>query len=240
MGKLAMKMSIFAIAMCCTQSSAQDASIPNFSPSSDVGWIPFGPEFIPPPSGPQPVASDPAHPFIANAIEYRAGQPDVIFPDRQPTFPVADLTNPILQPWAREELRKINDIVLSGKPVFERRTGCWPSGVPAFNLYVVLPNYFHSDADQLSNIALLTLLKRMDRTDITPHGFRSTFRDWTAEQTDHTREVAEIALGHRVTNQVEAAYRRGDLFEKRRRLREEWAQYCVPERKIAVINQNAA
>jgi hypothetical protein len=121
---------------------AQDVSTPNFAPSPDVGWVSYGPEFIPPASGPRPVAADPAHPFIANAVEYRAGQPDVTFPDRQPTFPVADLTNPILQPWAREELRKLNEIVLSGKPVFEKRTGCWPSGVPAYNLYVVLPTYF--------------------------------------------------------------------------------------------------
>lgn len=98
---------------------AQDVPIPNFSPAPDVGWISFGPEYIPPASGPKPVAADPAHPFIANAVEYRAGQPGVIFPDRQPTFPVADLTNPILQPWSREELRKVNEIVLSGKPVFE-------------------------------------------------------------------------------------------------------------------------
>jgi hypothetical protein len=55
---------------------------------------------------------------------------------------VADLANPILQPWARAELKKLNEIVLSGKPVFEKRTGCWPSGVPAYNLYVVLPTHF--------------------------------------------------------------------------------------------------
>jgi integrase len=64
------------------------------------------------------------------------------------------------------------------------------------------------------------LLERMARTDITPHGFRSAFRDWAAEQTAFPREVAEMALGHAVGNQVEAAYRRGDLREKHRRLME--------------------
>ena len=78
----------------------------------------------------------------------------------------------------------------------------------------------------LSNMALLALLKRMQRSEITPHGFRSTFRDWAAEETDYPREVAEMALAHAVGDKVEAAYRRGDLFEKRRALMAEWADYC--------------
>jgi integrase len=76
-----------------------------------------------------------------------------------------------------------------------------------------------------SNMTLLALLKRMGRSDLTAHGFRSTFRDWAAEQTDFPREVAEMALAHAVSDKVEAAYRRGDLFEKRRRLMEAWATY---------------
>jgi integrase len=78
----------------------------------------------------------------------------------------------------------------------------------------------------LSNAAMLALLKRMDRSDLTVHGFRSTFRDWAAERTNYPREVAEMALAHAVSDKVEAAYRRGDLFKKRRRLMEEWSQYC--------------
>jgi integrase len=77
----------------------------------------------------------------------------------------------------------------------------------------------------LSNNALLALLKRMDRHDITTHGFRSTFRDWAAEQTDYPREVAEMALAHTVSDKVEAAYRRGDLFTKRKRMMEDWAKF---------------
>jgi len=60
-----------------------------------------------------------------------------------------------------------------------------------------------------------------------PHGFRSSFRDWVAEETDHPREVAESALAHKVGSQIEAAYRRSDLFERRRRLMEEWAGYLA-------------
>jgi integrase len=78
----------------------------------------------------------------------------------------------------------------------------------------------------LSNMAMLKVLERMGRTDLTAHGFRSTFRDWAAERTSYPREVAEMALAHAVGDKVEAAYRRGDLFTKRRRLMEEWARHC--------------
>jgi integrase len=79
----------------------------------------------------------------------------------------------------------------------------------------------------LSNMALLILLGRMSRGDVTTHGFRSTFRDWAAERTNFPREVAEAALAHAIDDKVEAAYRRGDLFEKRRRLMEAWAEFCA-------------
>lgn len=78
----------------------------------------------------------------------------------------------------------------------------------------------------LSNMAMLTLLRRMGRADLTVHGFRSTFRDWAAETTAYPGEVVEMALAHAVGDKVEAAYRRGDLFDKRRRLMEEWGQYA--------------
>jgi integrase len=78
----------------------------------------------------------------------------------------------------------------------------------------------------LSNMAFLQLLKRMGRGDLTAHGFRSTFRDWAAERTAYPREVAEMALAHTIGDKVEAAYRRGDLFEKRRKMMNAWADYC--------------
>jgi integrase len=79
----------------------------------------------------------------------------------------------------------------------------------------------------ISDMRMFDLLRRMGRGDLTVHGFRSTFRDWTAEMTNYPREVAEMALAHVVEGKVEGAYRRGDLFEKRRRLMDEWAQYCA-------------
>jgi integrase len=76
-------------------------------------------------------------------------------------------------------------------------------------------------------MALLETLKDMGRGDITTHGFRSTFRDWGSEMTAFPHEVLEMALAHVVSDKVEAAYRRGDLLEKRRRLMAEWADYCA-------------
>lgn len=77
----------------------------------------------------------------------------------------------------------------------------------------------------LSNMAMLKLLKRMQRTDLTVHGFRSTFRDWCAETTNYPRDVAEMALAHTIKDNAEAAYRRGDMFEKRARLMADWCAY---------------
>lgn len=78
----------------------------------------------------------------------------------------------------------------------------------------------------LSNMACLALLRRMKRTDLTVHGFRSTFRDWAAEKTNFARDVAEMALAHTIKDNVEAAYRRGDLLDKRRVMMAQWADYC--------------
>lgn len=77
----------------------------------------------------------------------------------------------------------------------------------------------------LSDMTLSAVLKRMDLKHYTVHGFRSTFRDWAAETTNHSSETVEMALAHTISNKVEAAYRRGDLLEKRRDLMKDWAQF---------------
>jgi integrase len=87
----------------------------------------------------------------------------------------------------------------------------------------------------LSNMAMLAVLKRMGRGDLTAHGFRSTFRDWAAECTGFPREVIEMALAHTIESKVEAAYRRGDLFQKRRQLMEAWARFCLTSRSQAGV-----
>ena len=81
----------------------------------------------------------------------------------------------------------------------------------------------------MSNMALLALLKRLKRSDLTTHGFRSTFRDWTSECTAFPSEVAEMALAHAIRDKTESAYRRGDLFDKRRDLMQAWADYIDGE-----------
>lgn len=89
---------------------------------------------------------------------------------------------------------------------------------------LVFPN--RSGGKPLSETAFAALLDRMGYGAVTAHGFRSSFRDWAAEETTASHEVAEMALAHVIANKAEAAYRRGDLFAKRRLLMEQWEAYC--------------
>lgn len=84
---------------------------------------------------------------------------------------------------------------------------------------------------QLSDMTLTLLLRRM-QVDAVPHGFRSSFRDWVAEQTSHPRELAEKALAHTLPDPVEAAYQRGDMLERRRELMQAWARHCTKKRRL--------
>ena len=84
--------------------------------------------------------------------------------------------------------------------------------------------FTHRDGRPLHDSQLRRLLRELGVAAV-PHGFRSTFRDWAGEETDHPREVIEAALAHVVRNRVEAAYARSDLFERRRVLMEDWARY---------------
>jgi integrase len=79
----------------------------------------------------------------------------------------------------------------------------------------------------IASTAFFYLVRDMGRSNLTAHGFRSTFRDWTAERTNFAPEVAEMALAHTVADSVERAYRRGDLFQKRRQLADAWAKFCA-------------
>ena len=93
----------------------------------------------------------------------------------------------------------------------------------------------------LSNTALLQLMRGMgygangERGDYVPHGFRSSFRDWSGEVSSFPRDVAEMDLAHVIENKVEAAYRRGDLFEKRRLMMEAWADYLNSANRVADV-----
>jgi len=103
------------------------AFVPRFAPDVATAWQvahPDGDDYIPPQSGPKPVTYDPAHPFI----------PTDPTGTTQPTYRIADLANPILKPWAKDQMRKANEEVLAGKIPFVPRERCWPAGVPAFVL----------------------------------------------------------------------------------------------------------
>ena len=103
----------------------------------------------------------------------------------------------------------------------------------------VFPGSYHGKA--IGKNMPLRLLNQITGTSATVHGFRSSFRDWAAERTSFPREVAEMALAHAIPNAVEAAYRRGDLFEKRSRLVDAWADYCAkPDSKgVTPMKKNA-
>ena len=105
-----------------------------------------------------------------------------------------------------------------------------PLSAPALAILRALPRasefvFAGQTGRPLSNMALLALLGRMGRGELTAHGFRSSFSDWCAERTAFPAEVREMALAHTVGDKVEAAYRRGDLFEKRRQVAEAWARF---------------
>ncbi len=134
-------------AMLWPQAAAAQPSVavPNLFVDSETGWLPVGDEFLPPPSGPGPVTFDKRHPYVDNGAARRA--------HTQPTFRVADLANPILQPWAVEQMRKANDEVLAGKVPFRPRESCYPAGVPGFLVYnLVFPNRFLQTAKQVTII----------------------------------------------------------------------------------------
>src|SRR5215472_4223206 len=116
----------FCLAAVNHSAMAQGASRPDFAPNASVGWYAYNRIFIPPASGAGPVQQDPAHPYVPND-EFRVT-------GRQPTQRLADLNNPIFQPWARDVVRKRNELVLAGKLVPSPSSSCWPIGVTAFLL----------------------------------------------------------------------------------------------------------
>lgn len=113
--------------------SADEARAPDFAPDPNTGWQAPEDEFIPPPSGPGPVLSDPAHPYLS-FYKYPRNE--------HAAYRVADLSNPILQPWTREALRKANERALSGGDVALPKERCWPVGVPGFDILPATPIYF--------------------------------------------------------------------------------------------------
>lgn len=98
---------------------------------------------------------------------------------------------------------------------------------------------FSRNNRKLSNMAMTMLLRRLN-ADITVHGFRSTFRDWASEETNHPSEVCEMALAHSINSKVEKAYRRGNLIERRRALLQDWQDYCLSKQQENVLELKVA
>jgi hypothetical protein len=120
---------VFGAACPKTLAAQQSAAVPDFTIDSKSAWLMVGDEFLPPPSGPGPVTFDKRYPYVDNRAARLAGI--------QPTYRVADLTNPILKPWVVEEMRKANDWVLAGKVPFRARERCYPAGVPGWVIYTL-------------------------------------------------------------------------------------------------------
>lgn len=122
-------------------------------------------------------------------------------------------------PAERMKAKKEHRVALSSKAlaVLKAQKEASPLGL-------VFPGM--KEGKPLSDMSLTAVLRRMERHDITVHGFRSTFRDWAAESTAYPSEMVEMALAHTIGNKVEAAYRRGDMLEKRRRLMQDWCDFC--------------
>ena len=143
---------ICAVVLCLgsqTQTVNAQATIPNFAPDPETSWYPpgpFGDNFLPPESGAGPVMSPPDHPYRPNDLD---GQADAA---SKPTYRVADLSNPILTPWAIEQMKPWNEMALSGEKVpFTARERCYPPGVPAWNVFrrVAPPMIFFAQTPEI-------------------------------------------------------------------------------------------
>jgi hypothetical protein len=134
---------------------------------------PTGDDFIPVPGKPEPVKSDPAHPYVPNGG------------GRQPTYRIADLTNPILKPWAIEKMKKANDEVLAGKVPYITRERCWPAGVPGSLVYTRggQPLFFYQTKDKITIVNELNFETRHIYLNV-PHS-KNPKPSWYGESVGH-------------------------------------------------------
>jgi hypothetical protein len=131
---------LIAVACAGTTPAWAQTSPPAFS-ANNVGWIAVGTEWTAMPGSPQPVKQDPAHRYVPNNV------------GGQPTFRIADVNNPNLTQFAKDSLKKTNDDVLAGKPMWSRSARCWATGVPAFLLTPAQPMFFIQTPQQVRMIA---------------------------------------------------------------------------------------
>ncbi len=136
--------SLFGNGVLLAPALAQDgtktnAGVPDLS-SNNAGWVSIGTDWVAVPGGPAPVTDDPAHPYVPNNT------------GKQPTFRVANLDNPNLTQFAKDELKKSNDEVLRGKAMYARESRCWATGVPTYLLNPAQPTFFLQSPDKVTMI----------------------------------------------------------------------------------------
>jgi hypothetical protein len=149
---------------------------PNFAPDASVGWYAYNRIFIPPAGGAGPLQQDPAHPYVSND-EFRVT-------GKQPTAQLADLSNPILQPWARDVVRKRNELVLAGKQVYTPTASCWPKGVTGFLLSpMTQPMFFVQGPREV--VMILTSFNDVRRVYLTDKHAAEVKTSWYGDSIGH-------------------------------------------------------
>jgi len=122
---------VLTLAFACRAAQAAPEATPNFAPDDHTSWFPDRPDadnFLPPENGPGPVVSRPGYPYVPNGDE-------TDFAATNPTYRVADITNPILQPWVVAQMKRDNEEVIAGKIPFTARERCYPGGVPGWDVF---------------------------------------------------------------------------------------------------------
>jgi hypothetical protein len=149
---------------------------PNFAPNPNIGWYAYNRIFIAPASGAGPVQQDPAHPYVSND-EFRVT-------GKQPTQHLADLNNPILQPWARDVIRKRNELVLSGRLVPSPTASCWPKGVTGFLLSpMTQPMFFVQGPNEV--VMILTSFNDVRHVHLADRHSANVKPSWYGESIGH-------------------------------------------------------
>jgi hypothetical protein len=169
--------------------AAAQVSIRDFSSNSSA-WVALNRDFLAVPGSPPPVSNDPAYPYVLNGT-----------PGRQPTYRVADLTNPNIKPWAKERMKQANDIVLAGGIGYTARSSCMPAGVPGFMMFVVEPIFFVQSPKEVLMIFQGDMQVRHIYLDV-PHS-EAPRPSWYGESVGHhegdTLVIDTVGLNNRTT-----------------------------------------
>jgi hypothetical protein len=178
--------------LVCAGLAAEAAAqpvIPDFS-ANNAAWIAINRDFVAVPGSPPPVSNDPAHPYVQNNT-----------PGKQPTYRVADLTNPNVKPCAKERMEQANAVVLAGGTGYTARSSCMPAGVPGFMMFVVEPIFFVQSPKEVLMIFQGDMQVRHIYLDV-PHS-EAPKPSWYGESVGHyegdTLVIDTIGLNERTT-----------------------------------------